>query len=148
MLSGRGICPNQEKAEHLMILCDTSIWIRYFRKADDPLVEKFVLLLLENRVCINQFVYLEILQGIKNEAHFEDVRKLLLELPFLKFNGLQSIDLAIDIFRKCNGKTPVLTKPIDTLIAANAIENKVELFHRDKDFNFIAEKFPLKVFSF
>lgn len=131
-----------------MILCDTSIWIRYFRKAKDPIVERFISLLLENKVCTNEFIYLEILQGIRNEEQFNLVRKLLLSLPFLTYNRIATINFAIDIFRKCNSKTPLLTKPMDTIIAATTIENNAELFHCDKDFDLIAKYFPLKIYRF
>ncbi|MBU2445827.1 MAG: PIN domain nuclease [Bacteroidetes bacterium] len=131
-----------------MILCDTSIWIRYFRKAKDPIVERFISLLLENKVCTNEFIYLEILQGIRNEDQFHLVKKLLLSLPFLKYNRITTINFAIDIFRKCNSKTPILTKPMDSIIAANTIENNVELFHCDKDFDLITKYFPLKIYQF
>ena len=62
-----------------MVLCDTSIWIRYFRKSKDPAVKIFIDLLLNDNVSINEFIYLEILQGIRDEKQYSAVKALLPE---------------------------------------------------------------------
>ncbi|MBS4028953.1 MAG: PIN domain nuclease [Ignavibacteriales bacterium] len=130
-----------------MILCDSSIWIRYFRKSKEPIVEAFVKLLLNDEVCINEYVYIEILQGCRNEEQFLSLKKFLRSIPMFERKGLETVEKAITIYRTCSAKSPRISKTIDTLIAATALENNLELFHLDKEFDVIAEYFPLKIYK-
>lgn len=130
-----------------MILCDTSIWVRYFRRSKDSRVQAFITLLLNDQVCINEFIYAEILQGIRDDKQFNGVKTLLDSLIILPHKGMDTVNKAIQVYRTCNKKTQRLTKTIDAFIAVTAIEHRLELFHFDKEFDVIAEYYPLKIYN-
>ena len=69
-----------------------------------------------------------------------------LSIPLYKQRGLDSIEKAIEIYRTCRKMNKKITKTIDTLIAVSALENNLELFHLDKEFDMMAECTPLKIY--
>ncbi len=123
-----------------MILVDTSVWIKFFNKSES-IQAKILKNLLEEEmeICSTELIVTEILQGIGNERLFTQVKKYLLEFPIFEAKGIQTYIHAANIYRTCRRKGKTIRKTIDTIIAAIAIENKLELFHDDKDFNSISE---------
>ncbi len=124
-----------------MILVDTSIWIEFLRGRIPPLpAAEF-----------RQFVTCgpviqEVLQGLRLEpksARFEDRISALdcLSDPLPVGLFLQ----AAEIYREGRRRGRTLRSPMDSLIAAIAIENGVALWHNDPDFDTIAEYTPLRI---
>jgi predicted nucleic acid-binding protein len=89
---------------------------------------------------ICEYVYLEVLQGSKDQKAFEKLKEYLGSLPFyeLKF-GKESFERAALINMKCRKNGIAIRSTIDLLIAEIAIENKLYLLHKDNDFTNIAQ---------
>lgn len=129
-----------------MILVDTSVWIDLFNHPESPYAQKLKCLIEEDEgLCICDIVLTEVLQGIKDDRIFEEVKDSLLKFPIVKAIGLETYILAANIYRLCRKKGKPLGKTIDALIAAVAIENNLTLFSRDKDFLRIADCSGLKI---
>jgi predicted nucleic acid-binding protein len=89
-------------------------------------------------LALTDFILCEILQGIREDAAFERTRGLLLLYPILRLERLATFEHAARLYRTCRKRGLTIRKTIDCLIAALCIEEDVELFHKDADFDAIA----------
>lgn len=127
-----------------MILVDTSIWIellgarRHAKISDDELL-RFV-------TCSP--VVQELLQGLKPGVESDAFRAAFGAIPLLNDPLPNRLFIAAaDIYRLGRRRGVTLRSSIDCLIAAIAIENRVPVWHRDRDFNAIARYTALEVFQ-
>src|SRR3990167_230484 len=119
-----------------MILVDTSIWINIFN------LKHFAPLDL-NKISIWATcppVIQEVLQGINSDKAFNTIKEGLCALPC--FNNPLSLDeylLASDLYRLARKKGKTVRSSVDCLIAAIAIINDIPVWHKDRDFDVLAE---------
>ena len=128
-----------------MVLVDSSVWIEYLSHYTSKVTSKLEELIRPaNRVAIAGIIYQEVLQGIRNQHSIYLTQKLLERFPCL-IPTLRTHLRAAEIFRDLalRGKTP---SSIDTIIAALAMENNVQLFTLDRDFRRIETHSNLKLF--
>ncbi len=118
-----------------MILADTSVWIEMLagrpgfemREEDMPLLV----------TCAP--VVQEIVQGLKPGAESDRFRRAFLAIPVLGDPiPLGTYLSAADIYRHGRRKGFTIRSSVDCLIAAIAMEHKVPVWHRDRDFATIA----------
>ena len=127
-----------------MILVDTSVWIDFLtgtRSSHRRLLH--TLLEEEQDLCLTEIIVTEILQGIKGDAEYKKIRSFLKEFPIFSLNGLPSFLHAAMIYRKCRKRGFTVRSTIDCMIAVVAVENRIALFAKDRDFRSIAEVEPL-----
>ena len=123
----------------MSVLVDTSVWIDFLRDRRASHVEVLSRLLDNGRACIAAPILQEILQGARTREHLTILQRRFGQLPVFGFADM--VDGAIasaSLYVECRlaGKTPRSSN--DCLIACIAIENDLELFHNDRDFEFIA----------
>ena len=126
-----------------MILVDTSVWIELLTgrgrrpSADD---------LLECATCGP--VLQEVLQGLRPGAASDVFREAFLALPRLS-DPLPSVVFltAAEIYRDGRRRGYSIRSGVDCLIAAIAIQNRVPVWHHDRDFTTIARYAPLEVLA-
>jgi len=86
----------------------------------------------------------EILQGIADDATQRRVRHYL--NPLIMLPMLERVFVrAADIYRKLRKQGITIRKTNDAIIAATALEHHCQLLHNDRDFEPIAEHFPLRL---
>ena len=125
-----------------MILVDTSIWIemlsgRLGRNISEPHLFNFL-------TCGP--VAQEVLQGLRPTPQADAFRDDFLALPVLSDPLPNSLFLAgSDIDRVGRDKGRMIRSSADYLIAAIAIENRVSVWHRDRDFEAIASFTTLRI---
>ena len=128
------------------VIIDTSAWIDSFRPKADPNFSLLVKdLILKNRVLMPGIIQTELLRGTKTKKEFEqlsDLLKGITYLPVAEEFWEHLSEFSFQLFRK--GVSAPLT---DTYIALLCIENNAPLLHRDKHFDLIAKKSPLKIFK-
>lgn len=130
-----------------MILVDTSVWIDFFDYPDSIYARELKDLIEKDEdLCLLDLNLTEILQGIRNEKVFNEIKEELTQFPILRASGLETYIHAANIYRLCRKTGKTITKTIDVIIAAVAIENNLFLFHKDKDFDLIAACTGLKIF--
>jgi predicted nucleic acid-binding protein len=124
----------------MKVLVDTSIWIAILR--DETKVD---------RISYRSFltcgpILEEVLQGFEDDPitnryvdHLMDVPRLSDPLPSELFV------MAADIYRQGRRRGLTIRSTMDCLIAAIALDNNVTLWHRDRDFDNIAQFTNLKV---
>jgi len=129
-----------------MVIVDTSVWIDFLKGRETLQVQKLEELLSEETdIFITGFIVQEILTGIKEKKEREKVRSEL-EHFVLVNPSLNTHIQAAEIFDGCKKKGFTIRSIIDCLIASLALEYDLTLLENDKDYTFISEVYPLKIF--
>jgi len=130
------------------ILVDTTIWIDFFNEKSTTKHGDILgkIITEENTVCICPIIYQEILQGIRDDTTFNEVKNILDNLTMLNTPILTIVNYAIDLYRGLRKKGITIRKPYDCLIASYAILEDVFLLHNDSDFDQMKSYCGLKVF--
>lgn len=132
-----------------MILVDTSVWIDFFNRKDSICSNKLKELIdKEKELCLIDIIITEILQGIIDDKLFDEIKIYLLDFPIFEAKDITIYIHAAEIYRICRKNGESIRKTIDAIISAIAIENNLEIFHNDRDFNTIAKYTSLKIFKF
>jgi predicted nucleic acid-binding protein len=130
-----------------VIVVDTTVWIDFLNGAGTPEDRHLQQLITAGRsLALTDLIFCEILQGIREDAAFEQTRGLLLLYPILRIERLATFEHAAQIYRTCRRRGLTVRTTIDCLIAALCIEEDVELFHKDSDFDAITHVAPLRIY--
>ncbi len=119
-----------------MYLVDTSVWIDYINGKEAEHVS-FLDQVLSNPLAfgLNGLIYMEILQGAKNQKAFEQFQRYFSGQQFYSFQQTEnSYSTAAQIYFDCRRSGITIRSSVDCLIAQCAIENELILLHNDKDF--------------
>lgn len=129
-----------------MVLVDTSIWIDFLQGKDNIFRHTLHNLIVHGKdICLTEIIVTEILQGIRDDKIYNDIKRYILQFPLYEANGINIYIEAANIFRKCRKKGHTIRKTVDCIIAAIAIESNLILFHNDKDFDSIAQCYNLRM---
>lgn len=130
-----------------MIIVDTSVWIEFLEcrgsSYDRHLAE---LIQADAPVALTEVIYCEVLQSIRDDAVYANVRQILQAFPILFLKGLRSVDHAAALYRTCCHKGYTIRSTVDCLIAAVCLDAGAELFHHDRDFDVLAKIADLKIY--
>jgi hypothetical protein len=118
-----------------MILVDTSIWIELLNgRLGRRVTEKDLL----NFVTCGPVIQ-EVFEGLRDDPLSDALRVALLALPVMSDPvSLGLFLVAAEIYRQGRIKGYTIRSSTDCLIAAIAIENKVPVWHKDRDFEAIS----------
>ncbi|MBM3788976.1 MAG: PIN domain nuclease [Acidobacteria bacterium] len=128
-----------------MVLVDTSVWIDFLGGRDSGQVVKLERLIEESEdICTCGVILTEVLQGIREDSDYARTLS--------RFNSFLYLEMrrgtffkAAQLYRSLRRRGLTVSKPVDCMIAAVAIEHNVVLLHNDKDFEPIAEHCGLRV---
>ncbi len=131
------------------VLVDTSVWVDFFNGAEDSKEAGVLQLLIDDNfdICICPTIYQEILQGIKDDKVFEDIKDILNSFRLIDMEIMKVTVHSIELYRSLRKKGITIRKSNDCLIASYAILNNVQVFHKDRDFNQISSGSKLKIFN-
>jgi len=123
------------------MLVDTSVWIELLNRGLGSSVREQELL---NFVTCGP-VLQEVLQGLRNVPASDAFREAFLALPVLS-DPLPSTSFlsAAEIYRLGRAKGYTIRSATDCLIAAIAIDNRMPVWHKDRDFEAIARYTSLR----
>jgi len=128
------------------VIIDTSAWIESFRpQSEKAFINLVKELILKGRILVPGIIKTELLRGTKSKKEYNQLNDLLKGLEYLSVSDgfwEKLSRFSYSLFRK--GVTVPLT---DTYIALLGIENNASILHRDKHFDLIAEKVPLKILT-
>ncbi|MBF0198592.1 MAG: PIN domain nuclease [Planctomycetes bacterium] len=130
-----------------MILVDTSVFIDFFNAKKNQQV-KLLIELLENSVpiAINGLIYQEVLQGIRIEKSYKEIKGILDDFYYI--NTPESIYLdSANMFRKLQAKGITIRKSVDIIIAQTAINSNIPLLQHDRDFTNISLHTKLNLYT-
>jgi len=129
------------------VLVDTSVWIDFFNANTTSPTSEILQKLIENNdvIYICPTIYQEILQGIRNDNTFEDVKNILQDFNMLNFDIMNVTDTAIEIYRRLRKSGITIRKSNDCLIASYALLGDLYLLQKDRDFEEITKGIELKI---
>ena len=130
-----------------MILVDSSVWIDFFRGTRTPQAERLDVLLGTTRIAVGDLILAEVLQGVRDEREFQQVRKTLDSFAQVDLVGRDIAIQAAKNFRRLRDLGLTVRKTIDTLIATRCIESSYALLHSDRDFDAFELHLGLQVVS-
>lgn len=117
---------------------DTSVWIDFFKGIKSDQI-RLLVYLLENDLPVYYcpVILQEVLQGIKKDNEFEEVKEVFTVLNKLVEDPYQAATGAAEIYRNLRKKGITIRKGNDCLIAWYGINNDLEIIHCDRDFDLI-----------
>lgn len=128
-----------------LVLVDTSAWICFLScKNFLQIKECLTILLEEDRVAIVGPIYLELIQGTRNEKERQETKVRLAALHWLNIDNShwhKAADLSFKLRRK-----GIIVSAIDAIISTIAIDYSCSLLHNDSDYNLIRQHSTLKLF--
>ena len=130
-----------------MIVVDTTVWIDFFEARDTAFDRHLTALLEEDApLALVDIIYCEILQGIRDDEVYEQMRTSLLAHPILRPRGLETFESAAHLYRRARRRGLTIRRTVDCLIAAMCLESDAEIYHNDRDFDAVARVSDLKVY--
>ena len=127
-----------------MILADTSVWIDYLNGKITPQTDLLDECLIEGTLAMGDLIFLEILQGIRDDKQYKQVKsKLSLLDQYSMFSPAMALKCANN-FRSLRKKGITIRKTNDVIIASFCIEKKMGLLYTDRDFKPFTEHLGLK----
>jgi len=131
-----------------LILIDASAFIEFLNRTgsrEDILIEQ--LIINNEDIVIADITLTEILQGIKTDREYREVKASLLTFPILSLKSPDSYIAAAELFRKCRKTGLTIRSTVDLLIAQIALEHNATLLHNDRDFDAIAQVCDIKIYA-
>jgi|TARA_B110000116_G_C16726188_1_gene531509 predicted nucleic acid-binding protein len=117
-----------------VIIADTSVWVDYFNGNDNPLTDELDKAIAQGIVAIGDLIFLEILQGFKNDKDYELAKSTLGTLEQYEMFGHAQALKSAENYRALRKKGLTIRKTADVIIATFCIENKLPLLFSDRDF--------------
>lgn len=117
-----------------MILVDTSVWIDYLNGVENPHTDALDAGIADGIVAMGDLVFLEILQGIRDDREYEITRRSLETLDQYKMFGTAMAGKCAENFRALLKKGITIRKTADVIIATFCIEHQMPLLFTDRDF--------------
>ena len=118
-----------------MILVDTSVWIDYFNGKEDIHTEILDSSIVDGTVAIGDIIFLEILQGFRNDKDYQQVRSRLATLDQYELFGNDMVYRCADNYRTLRKKGITIRATTDVIIATYCIKHKLPLLFIDRDFS-------------
>jgi predicted nucleic acid-binding protein len=133
----------------MSVIVDTSVWIDGFNpKIQTPEKEMLIQLIQnDNPIYLCPVIYQEILQGVREEKTFQQIKSILQQYRMIPVDIMQVTDCAVDLYRRLRKKGITIRKSMDCLIASYAIITETPLLHNDADFTQIAKGSALKIWQ-
>lgn len=117
-----------------MILVDTSVWVDYFNGNINVHTDMLDNALYEGIVAIGDIIFLEILQGFKDDKDYEQAKSKLSTLDQYALFGTDMVVRCADHYRALRKKGITIRKTNDVIIASYCIEHELPLLFIDRDF--------------
>ena len=126
------------------VLVDTSVWSLALRRNKDKLSNEELIisnalkeLIMETKAVIIGPIRQEILSGISNPAQFEKLKELLRAFEDLPVSYME-YERAAEFYNLCRSNG-IQGSHIDFLICAAAEKYNLQIFTKDRDFNFYSK---------
>ncbi|HXK39360.1 MAG TPA: PIN domain-containing protein, partial [Candidatus Paceibacterota bacterium] len=96
-------------------------------------------------VVVADLIVAEVLQGFREDRHFERARDALLRLPVLQMGGRELAIACAESYRHLRAQGVTIRSTIDCWIATFCLREGLALLHDDRDFDAFARHLPLRV---
>ena len=131
-----------------MILVDSSVWIDWLNAEDTAQTDALARLLDEpESPVICDRVLQEVLQGIRDDRHADNIERTLTALTCLDTGGVKLALASAALYRGLRKQGITIRAGNDIVIAALCMQYKLQLLHCDRDFDAIAKVTRLDVWT-
>lgn len=130
------------------LIFDTSVWIDFLRNKSNPPSDLLTAYIEKNdQVLLTPTILQEVLQGIRDDAQYQQIKEILSYFTILQHPPIQSAVGAAELYRSLRKKGLTIRKSNDCLIAFYAIEFSIAIVHSDSDFDLIGKHTKLKTWK-
>jgi predicted nucleic acid-binding protein len=117
-----------------MILVDTSVWIDYLNGVQSQHTDTLDAGIVEGIVAMGDLIFLEILQGIRDDREYRLTKQTLLTLARLEMFARGMPEKCAENYRTLRKKGITIRKTTDVIIATFCIERRTPLLFVDRNF--------------
>ena len=128
-----------------MIVVDSSVWIDTFNAKETRQSLHLMALFGKKSIAIPDLALTEVLQGAREERHFQTILRLMNTVNVMPTTGSNIAVQAARNYRLLRARGITVRKTVDTLIATRCILDGHELLHSDRDFDPFVEHLGLRV---
>ena len=128
-----------------MVIVDTTVWVDYLKGTNTPKADWLEAEMERQRLGLTDLTLCEVLQGVRGERRFAEVRRELLKFEVLRSGGTELAIAAAGNYRRLRARGRTVRRTIDCLIATFCIMNGHSLLHRDRDFDPFEQVLGLRV---
>jgi len=118
-----------------MVIIDTTVWIDYFGGSVNEETAWLDQAMGRHRLGLTDLILCEVLQGIRDDSVFAQVRDELLKFQMFPAGGSSLAIAAAQNYRTLRQRGITVRKTIDCWIATFCILHGHSLLHRDRDFD-------------
>lgn len=118
-----------------MVIVDATVWIDYLRGDQNPTTQWLEKHLTQQPLGLTDLTLCEVLQGVRDELEFLNVRDELLRFQVFSTGGLELAVAAGRNYLRLRRQGLSVRKTIDCIVATFCLETGHELLHRDRDFD-------------
>lgn len=117
-----------------MILVDTSVWIDYLNGAQSSHTDTLDSGIVQGVVAMGDLIFLEILQGIREDREYLKTKQALSTLDRFEMFGQGMPEKCAENYRSLRKKGITIRKTTDLIIATFCIERRMPLLFLVRDF--------------
>lgn len=128
-----------------MVIVDTTVWIDYLGAVTNPQTQWLDNEIGRQPIGLTDVILCEVLQGIRDESAFAQVRRDLLKFDVFNSGGVGLAIASAENYRYLRSRGVTVRKTIDCLIATFCLEEKHSLLHRGRDFDPFEKHLGLRV---
>lgn len=126
-----------------MTIVDTSVWIEFLGGGDHWTKERLKAKLADREsIAYTELILLEILTGLTRRKDRETMERNF-QANLLLHGKRSTTMLAAEIYQELRRKGRTIRSVVDCFISAVAIETGATILHKDRDFEYIAEHYPI-----
>jgi len=130
------------------LIFDTSVWIDFFIGKNDAKTNLLTSYIeQEDQILLIPTILQEVLQGIREDAQYRQVKEILSYFTVLQLPPVQAAIGAAELCRGLRKKGVTIRKSNDCLIAFYAIEFSAPIVHSDNYFELIGKHSKLNTWK-
>jgi predicted nucleic acid-binding protein len=119
-----------------MVIVETTVWVDHFNDVSNSQTEWLRDIgHTEIEIGLTDLILCEVLQGLRDDFRFAQVKRDLLRLPVLSTSGIELAVEAAHNYIALRRRGITVRKTIDGLIATFCIEGGHDLLHNDRDYD-------------
>jgi hypothetical protein len=128
-----------------VVIVDSTVWIDFLTGVPTPQADWLDSELGRRRLGLTDIILCEVLQGIRDDRRFGEVRTQLLGFEVLSMGGIELAVATARNYRRLRAQGRTVRTTIDGLIATFCLLNGHALLHSDRDFDQFEELLGLRV---
>jgi predicted nucleic acid-binding protein len=128
-----------------VVIVDTTVWVDYLRGTRNSETDWLDQEAGRERLGLTDLILCEVLQGVRSDREFRQVRAELLKFELFETGGERLAVAAARNLGSIRAKGRTVRKTVDCLIATFCLANGHTLLHRDRDFDAFEQNLGLAV---